>query len=323
MKKNVQIANKLTIIDTLSIKNYLSDISKLSFQPLSAEKERLLFADYAITTDKRIKNKIKNIIVNSNLRFVITVAKQFTYSKVLVEDVINEGNIGLIEAVDKFDYTKDVRFLTFAVWYIRQAIQRYIHTVSADIVQPANRLRINNLLKKINKFYEVKGIYDPTSEMIIERYNRIKEAADPVLTTNLLNEIRVQMTGFVSMNTPLVPSADYTLEESIHNDAEYNTDYAITKAENNLRLNNYLNILTDREREIVIHSFGLNSTEEKTLDQLASMLGYTRERIGQILAGSLAKLKSSNIKAVIPVDAHNADFKYTNTTVSIVAGFDK
>lgn len=295
-RKKLNIQNKLTIIDQLSIAKYLQELNTdKDTRPLTPEMEKALFTEYKLSGNKAIKERL----IKANLRWVVTIAKQFTYPKVCLEDLINEGNIGLIKAIDKFDATKGNGFLSFATWDIRQAITTFFGDTFTDMVQPANRYRINRLFKQAEKILIDFGNVTPTVEQLLEVYFEIKESTDPVLSAADYNEIITQTKGFVSMELQLAGSdnEDLILGNTFKSDVEYSADHTLVKEDANYEMRKMLhNSLNEREREIVEYSFGLNVREEKTLEQISEIVGITRERVGQLLQGALLKLKNHKHK---------------------------
>lgn len=294
--KALNIQNKLTILDQQSLALYLNELSiDKNTVPLSPDQEYALFVEYKMNGSKEIKERL----IKANLRWVITIAKQYTYPKARTEDIISEGNIGLMKAIDRFDPTRGFSFLSYATSYIRQAIKLYIDDVLIDIAQPANRYRINRLIIKAERILQQQyDEYYPTSEQLIEVYMRIKESTDPRLTAADLNEIKKQAQGFVSMESQLsdTDKEEMTLAGTFKSGSEYNADFEISKNDKNYEINKMLNSLSSREKTIIEYSFGLNGCEEKTLEQIADIIDLTRERVGQLLAGSLIKLKSQKDK---------------------------
>ena len=291
-RKNMIIQNKLTIIDQQSIGKYLQELNvNKETLTLTPAEEYNLFVEYKSTGNPKIKERL----IIANLRWVITIAKQFNYPKARLEDLISEGNIGLMKAFDKFDTTRGARFLTFATWYIRQEIKLFIDDVLSDVVQPANRYRINRLIAHAELMLRKAGDETPSTEALIEVYMKIKEKTDPVLSVADYNEIRTQTKGFVSMETEIGGSTgddEMTLASTFKNEPKYAPDAAIVKSDKDYEIRQLLGTcLSPREKEIVEYSFGLNNREEMTLDQLSNLIGITRERVGQLLQGSLIKLK--------------------------------
>lgn len=293
--KALNIQNKLTILDQQSLAKYLNELSSdKATVPLSPEQEYALFVEYKLNGSKEIKERL----IKANLRWVVTIAKQYSYPKARTEDIISEGNIGMIKAIDRFDPTRGFSFLSYATSYIRQAIKMYIDEVLIDIAQPANRFRINRLIAKAERTLQMLGEEHPTTEQLIEEYMRTKESTDPRLTAADLNEIKKQTQGFISMETQLsdVDKEEMTLAGTFKSGSEYNADYEIAKNDKNYEINKMLNSLPGREKAIVEYTFGLNGCEEKTLEQIADVIGLTRERVGQLLQVAIEKLKGQKGK---------------------------
>lgn len=284
------IQAKLTIIDQDSIGKYLQELRiDKSTIPLSKEDEVKLFNQYKMTGDLRIKERI----TKANLRWVVSVAKQYSYPKIKLEDLINEGNIGMIEAIDKFDVSRGTSFVTFATDYIRLAIRSYINDIAKDIPQPGNRNVINKLVKRATFDLKLLGYENPTDEQIVEQYMLIKKSVDPKLNTVLLNEIRNNSKEFVSMHTTISDLEDsLELCDTFKSSQEWTADFEMCQNETKKLLMQCLNnLLSEREVEIVCMSFGLIDNEPLTHDQIGARLGFTRERIGQILNKAVNKLK--------------------------------
>lgn len=287
-KFNIQA--KLTITDQDSIGRYLQELRlDKTTTPLTRAEEISLFSHFILTKDEKIKERI----IKSNLRWVISVAKQYSYTKIRVGDLINEGNLGMIEAVDKFDVSRETSFITFATNYIRLAITSFINDVAVDIPQPANRFRINKLIKKTLLDLKLTGNDSPSDEQLVDYYKTIKKLSDPILSTVLLNEVRNNSKDFVSMHTSISSkNEDYELSDTFKSTKEWNADFELQETEKSNVLINYLNkLLLERELNVVLMTFGLNGHESLTPEQISERLGYTRERVGQILNDAVKKLK--------------------------------
>lgn len=288
-----------------SLQQYLSEINKKDLAPLTSAQEYELFHEYHSVkgTDPIRALQIRNKIVGSNLRFVITIAKQYEYPKAKREDLVSEGNIGLFRAFDKFDYLRGYRFLTFANYYINLQINDYIKTVLADIVQPGNRQRVETLMNKAEMILRKKGNHTPTYDQLIEVYNTIKDPTDLQLDVRSYNEIKMQKKDFSSMSQTLGHDndGDMTLGDTFRSNVENNADYEINKEETKMELDNLLHrALNPLEIEIVEFKLGLNGKEQKTLEQIADIIDrqpkYTRARIGQIYEKALEKLREHKNK---------------------------
>lgn len=296
---------KLTDRSSLAMKMYLQELnSDPKCHPMTPEEESRMFAEYKLTGDKRIRDRI----ITSNTLFVITAVKKyqvhemrFVNEKARIEDMVSEGNLGLVQAFDNFDPTRGLRFLTYAVWLIRQQATHYLNEVLPDIPQPANRYIIDQWIKRTMSKLLTDGIEEPSIEQVVDTYNEIKDHKAPVLTVNLLAKIREDKKVFVSASAPMMDqkgNSDYTfseggsVEERIAADPRTIPDFDVTRESTRDSLNKILSrLLKDDEREIVEYTYGLNGKEEKTLDQIAYMTGYTRERIGQKLKLAMKKLE--------------------------------
>jgi RNA polymerase primary sigma factor len=294
MRKNMHIQNKLTIIDQESIGKYLNELSSnKATVPLTPAAERELFEEYKRSGSRAAKDRL----ILANTRWVVTIAKQFSYPKARLEDLINEGNIGMMKAIDKFDPSRGTSFLTFATWDIRQAITTYINETLADVAQPANRYRINRLMGQASAALAADGFHYPTTEQMIEVYGTIKDGTDPILSAADYNEIRSQSAGFVSMESRLSgrDGEDMTLEATFRTTPDYDADHEVASGDARAEMESLLSkCLSPREKEIVEHSYGLGGRDEKTLEQVADILEpkLTRERVGQLLQASLVKLRA-------------------------------
>lgn len=289
-KRNFIIQNRLTIQDQLSVKVYLQEISSnKECLPLPTADELNLFKELKETGD--IKTQLRLFLANT--RWVVTIAKQYENNKAKLSDLINEGNIGMLTAMSKFDPTLGFKFITFATPYIRREINTYLNQTLADIVQPVNRKRINTLIKQATKILIKSGIDEPTVDDIVDKYMEIKEKKDPVIDVNYVVEMNMQSSGFISASTTLSHDMDVDLSSTFMSTSDYNADNKIVKSEKINEIENALaSILTEREKNVVMLHFGINRDEPLTLEQVADVLSYTRERIGQILKDAIKKLSN-------------------------------
>lgn len=284
----------------LSLGMYLNEISKKDMAPLTAAQELELFTEYAqvkeINPIRAIQ--IRDKIVKSNLRFVITIAKQYEYPKAKREDLVSEGTFGLFRAFDKFDPKLGYRFLTFANSYINLCIKDYLHSTIADIVQPANRQRIDRLMNKAETLLRKKGIHHPTDEQLLEVYVLIKDPTDLNLDLATFQQMKRDKRDFNSISQTIGHQGDgeMTLGDTLRSNAEYDADHDLKKEESKNEINILLSVvLNPTEKLIVEYKCGLNGREEKTLEQIADLIErepkYTRARIGQIYEKAIEKLK--------------------------------
>lgn len=287
--RKINIQQRLTILDQMSLELYLQEIRK--YDKLTMAKEIELFNEYKMTGNPRVKDTI----VKANLRWVVSVAKQYMYPKAKLEDLINEGNIGLLIALESFDVSRGTRFITYATNYIQMSISSYCNEVLPDIPQPANRSRLNKMIKKSTTDLKLMGYDNPTDEQIVDHYMSVKNDEDLKMSTVLLNEVRNNSKPSVSMHVN-VGDDDNSLElaDTFKAGEMWATDYVINEQEKSDILLQQLNkILNDKESMIVCLHFGLNGNDAHTLDQIGTRLNYTRERIGQLLTKAITKLKDN------------------------------
>jgi len=287
----MKISQKLTIREVDSLDKYLHDITKNpNSKVLSKQEEFDLFQEYELTKNPKIQERI----ILSNLRWVISVAKQYTFKKAQVSDLINEGNIGLIEAFSTFDYKLGFRFISYATSYISKNIKSYLSNTISDVVLPANRNRVKKIISIAKSNLYKEGIFEPTLDQLVLEYNKLKDKVDPIISSLYLYEMELQNNGYVSSDTVLSDDNDsYTLESTFVSSSNYNADSNIKETEKKQEIiNNLKRILNERESNVILHLFGIISGDEMTLEQTSQVLGYTRERVGQIKDIAIKKLKN-------------------------------
>ena len=270
------------------VRMYLKEIGRVPL--LSADEEIVLAkqieagaAEDATYKDIQLAKKAKKKLVDANLRLVVSIAKRYVGRGMLFLDLIQEGNLGLIKAVDKFDYTKGYKFSTYATWWIRQAITRAIADQARTIRIPVHMVEtINKLVRVQRQLLQDLG-REPTPEEI---------GAEMDLPTEKVREILKIAQEPVSLETPIGEEDDSHLGDFIEDDnatspADH-TAYALLKEQ----LDEVLEQLTDREENVLRLRFGLDKNGEiRTLEQVGQVFGVTRERIRQIEAKALRKLR--------------------------------
>lgn len=288
--KPLKITNSITTRSTKYLKCYFNEINNEITEPLTFQEEQKQFA--------ALQNgcpRAKNIIIRANLRFVISVAKKYEKGNPCFElgDLINVGNIGMIKAVERFDYTKGHKFISYAVWWIRQAIQEEIKALSGTIKIPNNARSLQTMQEAfIQKFYSKNG-YRPTIHQIAE-----------ALQEKVFNVMILNKSAFVrSIDAPIANKEgkeSASLLDVI--EAPSAPNKAIRAKDQKAVINVILGVLDKRERYIIEQSFGL--TEEKqpyVLCSIGQKLGITRERVRQLKFNALAKLKAAILANNYPV----------------------
>tara|TARA_B100000676_G_scaffold196019_1_gene192725 strand:+ start:822 stop:1706 length:885 start_codon:yes stop_codon:yes gene_type:complete len=235
-------------------------------------------------TRKRGTESREKLII-SNLKLVQKIAHNYKNSGLDVEDLISEGNIGLIKAVEKFDPNHGSRFSTYATYWIRQAITRALSNQSRTIRLPSHAVeKYSKIIKFINQFKTSNDI-EPTVEEIHDA------TGVPEKTIKVL--CRSGVTNINSLDSDIDEENDLTLQEVIPDETFSQPDLNTENKENMIKLEGFINSLSRKEKHILIHRFGLNNKDAKTLDNLANKYGLSRERIRQIQLIALNKLQSS------------------------------
>ena len=260
-----------------SVKMYLKEIGK--FELLKPEEEPILAAKI-LEGDEEAKQRL----INANLRLVVNIAKHYVGRGMLFLDLIQEGNLGLMKAVDKFDYTKGFKFSTYATWWIRQAITRAIADQARTIRIPVHMVETINKMTRVQRQLVQDLGRDPTAE-------EISEAMGGELTPKRIREIQRIAMEPVSLETPIGEEEDSHLGDFIEDkDNESPVDYT-TKQLLKEELNSILKELTDREEKVLRLRYGLDDNHPRTLEEVGKVFNVTRERIRQIEAKAIKKLK--------------------------------
>jgi RNA polymerase primary sigma factor len=274
--RQLKISQQITKRESKSLEKYLQDVSK----------EEMISAEEEVALAQRIKDGDEaalNRLVRANLRFVISVAKQYQSTGLTLEDLINEGNLGLIEAAKRYDHTKGFKFISYAVWWIRQSILKAAADNSRTIRLPHNRLGEIQKLNRASIEFEQRNEREPTAEELSEVTEMDVEKVE-----NSLSMSKKQ----VSMDAPMANDEDNNSLVSILE----NTD---TKAPNDHLIHESLAKDIDRtlhylkgiEAEVIKLFFGLDGREEMTLEEIGLKFGLTRERIRQIKERGLRRLR--------------------------------
>ena len=260
-----------------SVKIYLKEIGK--YELLKPEEEPILAAKI-LQGDEEAKQRL----INANLRLVVNIAKHYVGRGMLFLDLIQEGNLGLMKAVDKFDYTKGFKFSTYATWWIRQAITRAIADQARTIRIPVHMVETINKMTRVQRQLVQDLDRDPTAE-------EISEAMGGELSAKRIREIQRIALEPVSFETPIGEEDDSHLIDFIEDkDNESPVDYT-TKKLLKEELDSILKDLTDREERVLRLRYGLDDNRPRTLEEVGKEFGVTRERIRQIEAKAIKKLK--------------------------------
>lgn len=270
--------NLKTINSDDSVKIYLQQIGKIP----------LLKGDKEIEIAKRIKEnndeKSKQILVNSNLRLVVSIAKKYIGRGLSFLDLIQEGNLGLIKAAERFDYTKGYKFSTYATWWIQQAITRAIADKSRLIRLPVHMIETLNKIRKTSTDLSVELGRMPTKDEIAYRLG---------ITVSKLGQLISQAQETVSIETPTNQKEESSiLGDFIVDEESISPDVKVTQENMFGDIRKILNQLSPKERDVLIMRYGLNEDgQKKTLEEIGNRYGVSRERIRQIENRAISKLK--------------------------------
>ena len=271
--KDANIAKELTINDP--VRMYLKEIGKISL--LTLEEETAL--------SERIANgdeEAKNILAESNLRLVVSIAKRYVGRGMLFLDLIQEGNIGLMKAVEKFDANKGYKFSTYATWWIRQAITRAIADQARTIRVPVHMVETINKLSRCQRQLILELNREPTDEELAKKMN---------LSVDKVREVIKIAQEPVSLETPIGEEDDSHLGDFVKDERSMSPEEFTIHEMLKDEISDVLLTLTEREEQVLRLRFGLDDGSCKTLEEVGQMFGVTRERIRQIEAKALRKLR--------------------------------
>ncbi len=268
-----RLAKDLNIND--SVRMYLKEIGRIRLVTLEEEKE---LAERISQGDE----EAKRILSEANLRLVVSIAKRYLGRGMLFLDLIQEGNIGLMKAVEKFDINKGYKFSTYATWWIRQAITRAIADQARTIRVPVHMVETINKLARVQRQMTLELNREPSEEELTKRMEMPAEK---------IREIYKIAQDPVSLETPIGEEEDSTLGDFIPDEQNMSPEEFTTNEMLKEEITGVLLTLTDREEKVIKLRFGLEDGKSRTLEEVGQMFGVTRERIRQIEAKAIRKLK--------------------------------
>ena len=272
--------------DSISLKSYFKDLRKLE---LIGADEQTELAIKAKNGDKKAMNRL----IESNLRFVCSIAKEYVYTKIPIEDLIQEGNLGIIKAVDRFDETKGFRFISYAVWWIRQSILQSAYETGNSVRLPVNRINtINKVAKATEKL--VKDLNrEPTINEISDFYMN-EETGNSDLSVKDIKNAYVDSEEEISLNSTVSKYSETEFHESLEGDGLNEMEGTMNKKSLQSEIEEVLNELTERECIILKMYFGIGDYETMTLAEIGNKINLTNERVRQIKEFALKKLRTYN-----------------------------
>lgn len=277
--KEFKVSRGITV-RTEGLDRYLAEISR---QPMVSIDEEIALAQ-DIRKGGRRGERARNRLVNANLRFVVSVAKQYQHKGLMLQDLIDEGNIGLVKAAERFDETRGFKFISFAVWWIRQSIMQAVAVNSRMVRLPLNQVgALHKISKAIAEFLQSHN-RQPSLEELAELTGMDEEKIASTLSAD---------NRHMSLDLPVADDNDSTVADMMSGAEEMRTDryadFESMSADLHAVLNNVLN---KRERDIVIQCFGIGGPE-RSLEEIGSEMGLTRECVRQIREKSIEKIRLS------------------------------
>ena len=267
------LTKDLTINDP--VRMYLKEIGQIKLLTMD---EELALADRILAGE----DEAKNILAEANLRLVVSIAKRYVGRGMLFLDLIQEGNIGLMKAVDKFDVSKGYKFSTYATWWIRQAITRAIADQARTIRVPVHMVETINRLARVQRQLTLELNREPTEDELSEKLN---------MPVEKIREVYKISQDPVSLETPIGEEEDSHLGDFVPDERNMSPEDYTTNEMLKGEISDVLETLTEREEKVIRLRFGLEDGKSRTLEEVGQMFGVTRERIRQIEAKALRKLR--------------------------------
>ncbi len=273
--RQLKISKSITNRESASLEKYLSDIGK---EPMIPAEEEVRLARLIRDGDEEAFDKL----TRANLRFVVSVAKQYQNQGLSLPDLINEGNLGLIKSAKRFDETRGFKFISYAVWWIRQSILQAIAEQSRIVRLPLNQIgslsRISKAFSKLEQEYEREPSYEEIAKLTDLPLDKITDA--------------LRISGrHVSMDAPFIQGEDNTLLDVIENNESPRADVQLINDSLRKEIERSLSVLSERECEVVKLFFGIGIGHGLTLEEIGDKYGITRERVRQIKEKALRRLR--------------------------------
>jgi len=275
--RQLKIAKQVTNRETLSLDKYLHEIGKVD----------LVSADEEVELAKRIKKGDKealDALIKANLRFVVSVAKQYQNQGLSLPDLINEGNLGLIKAAQRYDETRGFKFISYGVWWIRQAILQALAEQSRIVRLPLNKIgsitRINKTFNRLEQEFQ----REPTSAEVAFMLQTSPEAVEDALKVS---------NHHVSMDAPIHDEEGSSLYEVILNEDSLSPEKGLMGVSLCKEIERTLSTLGEREADVIRYYFGLSGKNQHTLEEIGDEFGLTRERVRQIKEKTIKKMRNN------------------------------
>jgi len=281
--RQLKITKQVTNRETASLDKYLQEIGKVD----------LITADEEVELAQRIKagdQRALEKLTKANLRFVVSVAKQYQNQGLTLPDLINEGNLGLIKAAQRFDETRGFKFISYAVWWIRQSILSALAEQSRIVRLPLNKIGSINKINKMYALLEQSNERPPSAEEIAKELD---------MTVNDVKESMKNSGRHLSMDAPLVEGEDSNLYDVLRSGETPNPDRELIHESLRTEIERALETLTPREADVVRLYFGLGDQHPMTLEEIGETFDLTRERVRQIKEKAIRRLKHTSRSKIL------------------------
>lgn len=274
--RQLKISKSITSRNQGTLDKYLSDIAK---EPLITAEEEVALAQRIREGDQAALERL----VNANLRFVVSVAKQYQNQGIGLQDLINEGNIGLVKAAQRFDKTRGFKFISYAVWWIRQSILQAVAEQSRIVRLPLNQVGAINRVKKASNVLEHRLQRKPTIEELAEETDMTPEKVSSILSNN---------TQTISTDAPIDDDGETSFLDLFVDQAETPTDSVVERESSEKAVRKSLDVLSEKEQQVLRMYFGIGMPREYSLEEIAFNMEISRERVRQVRDRALKKLRT-------------------------------
>ncbi|MBL7743828.1 MAG: RNA polymerase sigma factor RpoD/SigA [Chitinophagaceae bacterium] len=276
--RQLRITNSITTRESASLEKYLQEIGKVEM--ISPEEEARL-ASLIKKGDKKALDRL----VKANLRFVVSVAKQYQGKGLSLSDLINEGNVGLIKAAERFDETRGFKFISFAVWWIRQSIMQALISDARMIRLPLNKVALKKRIQNTHLLLEQELGRAPSMEELAEKLDMPLEDLDRLLTMD---------DRHVSLDVPVSDMEDVTLLDTLENVNAESADKEVEHKQSlKTEITRFMQTLTERQQQTICYFFGIGIDRPLSLEDIGERFSLTPERVRQIKDKALTKLRSA------------------------------
>jgi len=282
--RQLKITKSITNRESQSLEKYLQEIGKVE---LIGPEEEVKLARMIKHGDQRALDKL----TRANLRFVVSVAKQYQNQGLSLPDLINEGNLGLIKAAQRFDETRGFKFISYAVWWIRQSILQALAEQSRIVRLPLNKVGLTNRIQKAFSLLEQQYEREPSQEELAELLDMDTDEVSAILSSS---------SRHVSMDSPLLDGEDNTLIDVMENpNAERTEKHLEHDVSLKQEIDRSLRVLTERQKDVICFFFGIGVDHPMSLEDIGEKFSLTRERVRQIKDKAITKLKTNSRSKVL------------------------